>query len=139
MHSLRSTSDCMAARTSPMYGMTTAIRCILPPGHLLANLSKGCWTTGSTSTFFRVEAEEGREYQIDVEHNALRATSVWVYNHYGFGPGRLDPQPGTWEAELGPSGPRVSWVAPQSGTFYAAVENFRGQSGPYAFTITPIG
>ena len=89
--------------------------------------------------FFRFHAEEGRKYQIDVEYNALRATSVWVYNRYGFGPGRRDPQPGTWEAELGPSGPRVSWVAPQSGTFYAAVENFRGQSGPYAFTITPIG
>ena len=45
--------------------------------------------------FFRLHAEEGRKYQIDVEYNALRATSVWVYNRYGFGPGRRDPQHGT--------------------------------------------
>ena len=88
--------------------------------------------------YFQFAAEEGLTYLVDVQHGALRETSVWVYDRHGNGPLRSDPDRGSWKAELGPSGPRVSWVAPEFGDFYAAVENFGGESGPYTLTISIV-
>ena len=86
--------------------------------------------------YFQLSAEEGRTYRIDVEHSALRETSVWVYNRRGYGLTSFDVGYGTWSTEPGASGPRAFWVAPESGDFYVAVENFAGESGPYTLTIT---
>jgi len=87
--------------------------------------------------FFRFEGEEGKRYRIDVEHGALRESSVWVYDRYG------NVKRDTQQVEMTPSGPRVSWTTPrnrlqpgQPAGFYAAIENFAGEGGSYTITIT---
>lgn len=86
---------------------------------------------------FAFEAEEGVTYRIAVAHDALRETSVWVYDGYwGNGPLRSDRASGAWRTERAPSGPQAFWIAPASGRYYAGVENFGGHSGSYTLTIT---
>ena len=87
--------------------------------------------------FFRFEGEPGRRYRIDVEHASLRETSVWAYDRYGSGVIRTDIERGAWQIESVPSGVRVFWITPEhrlrpglAAEFYAAIENFAGESGP---------
>ena len=89
------------------------------------------------SDLFAFEAEEGVTYRIAVAHDALRETSVWVYDGYwGNGPLRSDRASGAWRTARAPSGPQAFWLAPASGRYYAGVENFGGHSGSYTLTIT---
>ena len=86
--------------------------------------------------YFRFPAEEGRTYRIDVEHSALRETSVWGYDGRGYGLTSFDVRDGAWRTEPGASGPRAFWITPEADDYYAVVENFAGESGPYTLTIT---
>ena len=85
---------------------------------------------------FQFEAEEGKTYRVEVAHDTLSETEVWVYHHYGNGPTREDIENGRWRTNRSPSGPEALWVAPASKPNYVIVENFGGHSGPYTLTIT---
>ncbi len=86
--------------------------------------------------YFRFRAEEGQRYRIGVNHETLRATSVTLY-----GPdGQTQEQ---WEYRWTDSGrashgPQMRWIAPASGDYYFAVQNFGSKTGQYTFTITPV-
>ena len=88
---------------------------------------------------FAFEAEEGVTYRIAVAHDALRETSLWVYDEHGNDSSPEARSWGTWRMERAPSGPQALWLAPASGRYYAGVENFGGHSGPYTLTITEEG
>lgn len=84
---------------------------------------------------FSFKAEGGKTYRIAVAHDALRETSVWVYDdHRGDGPDSVDVAC-AWRTEQSPSGPQALWVAPDSGRYFIGIENFGGHSGSYALTI----
>lgn len=86
--------------------------------------------------FFRFHAEEGREYRINVTHETLRRTSIWMYSSSGDDLASRNEDE-HWKSELVPSGPQIRWIAPTSGEYCVSVEDFAGESGSYTLTITP--
>ena len=84
--------------------------------------------------YFRFRAHEGQKYRMEVEHDALRTTSIGLYAPDGeTGENRF------WKArELVSTGPRIVWIAPSSEDYYFAVHNFGGKTGTYTFKITPV-
>ncbi len=94
---------------------------------------------------FRFRAQEGQQYRISVDHDTLRSTSLWVYDSHGGGQTRVDVERGTWRTQRTDDGIEALWTAPQRFSvnpdfhfFYAAVENYGGESGPYTLTITLV-
>ena len=84
--------------------------------------------------FFRFNAEEGRKYRMHVNHALLQTTSVMV-----FAPDGLTQELWKWKSRwLVTSGPQILWVAPNSGDYYFAVQNFGGETGTYTLTITAV-
>ena len=87
--------------------------------------------------FFRFHAEEGQRYRMNVNHESLRATSVTLY-----APDGLTQEFGgfgNWKSRRRVStGPQILWMAPSSGQYYFAVQNFGGKTGPYTLTITAV-
>lgn len=81
---------------------------------------------------FRFSAAAGQLYQMVVDHETLGYTSVTLYDQDG-----QTEQFGKWKARRRtPAGPKILWLAPASGTYYFAVQNFGGESGPYTLLIT---
>lgn len=78
--------------------------------------------------FFRFEAQEGRRYRIQVDHDGLSPQNVWL--HYSYG---VDS---SGQRELLPSGPQLLWTAPFTGEYYVSVEDYSGKTGSYMLTIT---
>ena len=86
--------------------------------------------------YFRFQAEYGQRYQIGIAHETLRLSSVELYDARGR---RVEGWLSKWEdRDRVPYGPQIRWVAPSSGVYYFAVQNFGGKSGPYSFSITPV-
>ena len=84
--------------------------------------------------YFRFQAEEGRKYRMNVEHETLRASSVTLYAADG-----RTSEAGNWKSRMrAPSGPQILWAAPSSGEYYLAVQNFGGESGAYTLMVTPV-
>ena len=82
--------------------------------------------------YFKFRAEEGQRYVIKINHETLRPSSLLLYGPDGQTRARyLD------RARVS-SGPQMRWIAPASGDYYFAVQNFSGESGPYTTTITSI-
>ena len=84
--------------------------------------------------FFRFSAEEGQRYRMKVNHESLHHTGVTLY-----APDGLTQEYGgygNWKSRWRlPTGPQILWVAPSSGQYYFAVQNFGGKTGPYTVTI----
>ena len=83
--------------------------------------------------YFRFPAEEGQKYRIAVQHPTLPRTWAALYA----------PDDVTEQKRLRlkavvdlPSGFEVLWIAPGSGEYYFAVQNFGGETGNYAVTVT---
>ena len=73
-------------------------------------------------------------YQMGVDHESLRYTSITVYD-----PDGQTQEFQKWKARRRtPSGPEILWVAPGSGEYYFAVQNFGGENGPYTLVITAV-
>ena len=84
--------------------------------------------------YFQFNAEEGQLYQMGVDHESLRYTSITVYD-----PDGQTQEFQKWKARRRtPSGPEILWVAPGSGEYYFAVQNFGGENGPYTLVITAV-
>ena len=84
--------------------------------------------------FFRFNAEEGRKYRVNVNHELLQTTSVTV-----FAPDGQTQELWKWKSRSRVTlGPQILWVAPTSGDYYFAVQNFGGESGTYTLTITAV-
>ena len=84
--------------------------------------------------YFRFHAEVGRKYRMNVNHDSLRYTSVAVY-----APDRSTQDVLEWKSRRRvSSGPQILWMAPRSGEYYFAVQNFGGESGQYTLTITAV-
>ena len=82
--------------------------------------------------YFKFRAEEGQRYVISVNHQTLRPSSLLLYGPDGQTRARyLD------RARVS-AGPQMRWIAPASGDYYFAVQNFSGESGPYTTTITSV-
>ena len=87
--------------------------------------------------FFRFQAEEGRKYRMNVNHESLRFSSLNLYDsdglaheNYPFG-GKNSWKSRTRES----SGPQILWIAPSSGEYYVAVQNFGGKTGRYTLAV----
>ncbi len=82
--------------------------------------------------YFKFRAEESQQYLISVNHETLPFSSILLYG----------PDGQTRERYLDrtrvSSGPQMRWIAPASGDYYFAVQNFGGKSGPYTTTITSV-
>ena len=84
--------------------------------------------------YFRFQTKKGQKYRITVAHETLPASGVGLY-----APDGVTEEDRRWESrELVQSGPQVVWTAPSSDEYYVAVQNFRGDTGTYTLTITPI-
>ena len=84
--------------------------------------------------YFRFHAVEGQLYEMGVDHDSLRDTSITVYE-----PDGQTQQFEKWKSRWRtPSGPEILWVAPGSGEYYFAVQNFGGERGTYTLTINAI-
>ena len=84
--------------------------------------------------YFRFQAEQDQGYRINVEHESLGHSSITLY-----GPDGVSEERDRWKARvMGSDGPLILWMAPGTGEYYFAVQNFGGKTGDYAFTITPI-
>ena len=100
--------------------------------------------------YFKFSAEQGQRYQMRVDHETLRSSSVRLYGPDGSTHVRwLD----IWTDEGDVSyrgylrltdtgrvsyGPKLRWTAPNSGDYYLAVHNFGGKSGLYTLGIAPV-
>ena len=82
--------------------------------------------------YFRFHAEEGQVYQVNVTHETLRASNIYVYAADG-----LTKQKWMFRHRV-PSGPRFVWESQNSGEHYFAVHNFDGKTGRYTLTISPL-
>ena len=82
--------------------------------------------------YFQFPAKEFQKYRISVNHESLAFTSVTLY--------ATDGVTEEWENWISrtreSSGPQILWVAPTSGGYYFAVQNFGGKTGRYTLTIT---
>lgn len=84
--------------------------------------------------YFRFDAEQDGKYRINVGHSALRYRSVNLY-----GPDGLSSERRRWLSRWNTgSGPETLWVAPGSGEYYFAVQNFGGMEGSYTLSIDRI-
>ena len=84
--------------------------------------------------YFLFQAQEGQKYQMKVNHQTLRSTSVGLYT-----PDGLTGENRRWQfRDLVSSGPRIVWTAPSSEEYYFAVHNFGGKTGAYTLEITPV-
>ena len=84
--------------------------------------------------YFLFQAQEGQKYQMKVNHETLRSTSVGLYT-----PDGLTGENRRWQfRDLVSSGPRIVWTAPSSEEHYFAVHNFGGKTGAYTLEITPV-
>ena len=84
--------------------------------------------------YFLFQAQEGQKYQMKVNHETLRSTSVGLYT-----PDGLTGENRRWQfRDLVSSGPRIVWTAPSSEEYYFAVHNFGGKTGAYTLEITPV-
>ena len=83
--------------------------------------------------YFRFPAEEGQKYRIAVQHPTLPRTGAALY-----APDDVTEQKRLrWKAVVDlPSGFEVLWIAPGSGEYYFAVQNFGGETGNYTVTVT---
>ena len=87
------------------------------------------------SDYFRFPAQKDQRYRINVQHETLLPTNVWVYDRRGNYPLRSDPERGNWSVGRTNAGPELYWTAPSTGEYYVSVENFGGGSGPYTLTV----
>ena len=84
--------------------------------------------------YFRFHAEEDQRFRMNVTHESIRYTSVTV-----FAPDGLTQELWKWKSRsLVTSGPQILWVAPNSGDYYFAVQNFGGETGTYTLTVTAV-
>lgn len=87
--------------------------------------------------YFTFPAEGAQRYRVNVDHESLRTSSVTMYSRDGktrLGR-RADTPESSAEVE---SGVRVLWTARRDGTYFVAVQNFGGKTGPYTLTITAV-
>ena len=83
--------------------------------------------------YFRFQTKEGQKYQLSVNHETLRPTSIAL-----FGPDGTTGENQRWEGrDQVSTGPRIIWTAPSTDVYYFAVQNFGGKIGTYTLTITP--
>ena len=83
---------------------------------------------------FRFHVDEGQRYRMNVTHDSIRYTSITV-----FAPDGLTQELWKWKSRSRvTSGPQILWVAPTSGDYYFAVQNFGGETGTYTLTITTV-
>ena len=82
--------------------------------------------------YFRFQAEEDQVYWMDVTHETLRASSIYVYAPDGQTKLRWIIR------DRVSTGPRILWESQNSGKYYFAVHNFGGKTGRYTLTITPL-
>ena len=84
--------------------------------------------------YFRFDAEKDGKYRINVGHSALRYRSVNLY-----GPDGVSSERRRWLSRWNTgSGPETLWVAPGSGEYYFAVQNFGGMEGSYTLSIERV-
>ena len=83
--------------------------------------------------FFSFQAEQGREYLLSVQHDALRPSSLGLYFPGGTHLAN-DLRRGLKQVA---SGLEMRWMAPHSDTYFVSVENFAGETGTYTLTVTP--
>ena len=100
--------------------------------------------------YFKFRVEQGQRYQIGVDHESLRSSSVRLYGSDGKTHERwvdiwTDEGDVSYRQNMRLTGTgRVSygsqmrWIAPSSGDYYLAVHNFGGKSGRYTLEIAPI-
>ena len=82
--------------------------------------------------YFRFRAEASQTYRMTVNHGTLRSTSVTLFAADG-----LTVE--SWISRMrASSGPEILWVAPSSGEYHFAVQNFGGKKGTYTLAITPV-
>ena len=89
--------------------------------------------------FFQFQVEEGRKYRINVNHESLRFSSLNLYNPEGL---KYEDYPfggeNSWKSRTqASSGPQILWIAPSSGGYHLAVQNFGGKTGRYTLTVAP--
>ena len=84
--------------------------------------------------YFRFHGEKDQKFRMNVIHESIRYTSVTVIATNG-----LTQELWKWKSRSRvTSGPQVLWVAPTSGDYYFAVQNFGGETGTYTLTITAV-
>lgn len=95
--------------------------------------------------YFRFAAEEGQRYRIRYEHdvptttlaiyhrvnnNSYTRSFYGQYEYYGKALARINPS-------VASRLPQV-WTAPETKTYYVAIQNFGGSPGPYTFSLEPL-
>lgn len=84
--------------------------------------------------YFRFQAEKGVKYRMNVNHGLLRESNVTLLGTDG-----LTQEIWNWKSRKSTStGPQILWVAPSSGHFYFAVQNFGGKTGSYTLVINAV-
>ena len=106
--------------------------------------------------YFTFQAEEDQKCLLSVDHRTLRVSNIMLYapdgvtplhsKSHGLPPREAIPfnphefiDRNEWNSRIRESSiPQIRWVAPGSGTYYLAVHNFGGKTGPYTITITAV-
>ena len=84
--------------------------------------------------YFRFRAQEGQKYRVTVQHPALPADWVTIYEADG-----VTPEIDGWKSRvMTPSGPEALWTAPATGEYYFVVRNFGGLTGAYTLNIALV-
>ena len=82
--------------------------------------------------YFRFSAKKFQKYRITVNHGSLAPTSITLLATDG-----VIEESERWKSRTQtPDGPQILWVAPSSGDYYFAIQNFGGKTGQYTFAIT---
>ena len=112
-------------------------------------IAAGETTTGTLEhsfdfDYFRFEAVGGQTYQLDFQHRT-RTSSVAIYDiprPSQYNGNSFYERFGTVLARVSPVSMELGrhrlWIAPRSGVFYLAVQNFGGAPGPYTLSISPV-
>ena len=82
--------------------------------------------------YFKIEAEGGQQFRLELEHGTLRPDSVVIFTGTG------ERSAGVKSAMQASSGPLIQWIVPVTGTYYVAVLNLRGDSGRYVLRIADV-
>ena len=83
--------------------------------------------------YFLFQSDAGQKYEINVEHETLPASSVTLL--------AADEQiwHEVWPAQESASmQPRILWIAPRSGEYLVAVQNFSGETGTYTLRVARV-
>lgn len=83
--------------------------------------------------YFKLSAEEGQGYRVDIDHGSLRSSDLTLYAPDGFMPVPLEKY-----TRQDRDGSLLLWVASEDGAYYLEVKSISGSTGEYTITVAAV-